>query len=472
MSIRGARAILNPGAAPRRCGASRRWNPRGDPRLGAFFLSERTHDQEWSESVVAVGGDLRPHASGRLHATMRSDHLIVVLVHGTKVRLFGRELLAPPTWTKPDSLFRSSLAGILGEKPLFVEFEWSGANTHRARISAAGRLADLLRQLRREHAAAMIVLIAHSHGGNVALYAMRQLGTAGAVPRHPVDGLVCLGTPFLRARLRDLTSVFRRFWASLPWAVSFALVALIPLLGYLSEQVGLTPPWAAIVVGVLATVIIWQLGGEWLLKRYFTAQKEDALMLKAQRLATAVDCHLAFNTPPILVVKSDRDEAKLWLTLLDRSVSVLSGERLLQWTTKAVLAGTWLASRGVAWAISAAAAILLHVLGAAEDSAKTVRIFVYAPMLALIVLSLSHSMLFVAIVLVLRGSTLAFGQSLFLSLVASVSARDHVSDENHPEVRVITLTLPPRVFHHTSFYIDRQTIEAIGTWVTVVRRTA
>jgi hypothetical protein len=413
-----------------------------------------------------------PHAG-----TMPSDDLVVVLVHGTKPRLFGRDLMAPPTWTKPDSPFRNILAGTLEEQALFVEFDWSGANTHAARLSAAARLADLLRQLRRDHPAARLVLIAHSHGGNVVLYAMRQLAPADGAERHPVDGLVCLGTPFLRATLGDVKVVFERLHISLYWGVLTGLLALTLSLAFVLEQTDLTAVKVAFVAGILA-FISWKFGGKWLLKRYFTVPRAEAFMLKARGLASSVDCRPAFNCPPMFVVKSERDEAKLWLTLMDRSASLLSGERLLQWTSRSILAGAalfdWLESRGVPWALSVVVTILLWALGTADsvDVKPFVYAFVFAPAAALIFLSLSHSLLFVAVVLVLRGSTLAFGQSLFLSLVASVGPNDHIADDNHPGVRVMTLKLPPRVFHHASLYIDPPTIKAIGAWVDAAHDTS
>jgi hypothetical protein len=60
---------------------------------------------------------------------MSSDELVLVPVHGTKPQLFGRQLLAPPTWARPQSTFRASLEAALPERPVFVEFTWSGANT-------------------------------------------------------------------------------------------------------------------------------------------------------------------------------------------------------------------------------------------------------------------------------------------------------------------------------------------------------
>lgn len=408
---------------------------------------------------------------------MPSVSLVMVLIHGTRPQLFGRDLMAPPTWTRRDSPFRNILANALGEEPLFVEFEWSGTNAHAARLDAAARLADLLRQLRREHPIARLVVVAHSHGGNVALYAVRQLATTEGAAPHPVDGVVCLGTPFLSVALRDLEAVFRRLRVSLYWGAVFALMALIPILWVVFEQVSRKAAWVALGAGGIA-FIIWKFGGARLLTRYFTEQKVAALKAEACGLAAAVDCRLVFKGPPILVVKSERDEAKLWLTLLDRSASLLSGERLLQWTSRAILAGAalfdWLERHGltVVFSVTLVGALVMRALGAAEVKPTQVKLFLFAPAALLIALSLMHSLLFITIVLTLRGSTLAFGQSLFLSLVASVSARGDVADDNNPCVRVITLTLPLRIFHHASFYIDPPTIKAIGAWLDAARDTS
>jgi hypothetical protein len=67
-------------------------------------------------------------------------------------------------------------------------FRWSGRNTHRARVQAALDLAAHLDQL----ADRDVVIVAHSHGGNVALGALRT-----AAPTHRKRTLVTLATPFL-----------------------------------------------------------------------------------------------------------------------------------------------------------------------------------------------------------------------------------------------------------------------------------
>jgi alpha-beta hydrolase superfamily lysophospholipase len=78
--------------------------------------------------------------------------------------------------------------------------EWSGGNGAADRKDGAAKLAACLRgngQKPQEHR----FIVAHSHGGNVALYALRDPEV-----ERLVDGVVCMATPFIVARRRDLGS--------------------------------------------------------------------------------------------------------------------------------------------------------------------------------------------------------------------------------------------------------------------------
>jgi len=71
-----------------------------------------------------------------------------------------------------------------------IPFRWSGALSHTGRVVAAEALAQLIASY---PANVRIVLIAHSHGGNVALMALNKLGAAGY--HDHVAALYTLGTP-------------------------------------------------------------------------------------------------------------------------------------------------------------------------------------------------------------------------------------------------------------------------------------
>jgi len=71
-------------------------------------------------------------------------------------------------------------------------FEWSGDNCDKERQEAGRRLSLKLRLYRRDHPGEQIRIVAHSHGGNVALIASQFPGVT-------IDTLVTLGTPIMSA---------------------------------------------------------------------------------------------------------------------------------------------------------------------------------------------------------------------------------------------------------------------------------
>ena len=64
---------------------------------------------------------------------------------------------------------RAGLAGVS-----FREFAWSGANTHAARLEVGDHPAQYLCDGHALDPDARHFVVAHRHGGNVALYAMRD----------------------------------------------------------------------------------------------------------------------------------------------------------------------------------------------------------------------------------------------------------------------------------------------------------
>ena len=123
--------------------------------------------------------------------------LVVTLVHGT---------WAPnAAWLREDSLLcRSILAAFPDQVLRFVPFRWSGHNSVSARFRGAQTLAAKLGALRQEWPEARHVLIGHSHGGFVALSALRE-----AALDERICGVACLSTPFLMARVRPMSRLAR-----------------------------------------------------------------------------------------------------------------------------------------------------------------------------------------------------------------------------------------------------------------------
>lgn len=131
-------------------------------------------------------------------ATNEHKKYVVVLVHGT----FAPEA----AWTQPGSRLRKMLSEQLGENLVHIEvFNWPGLfkkfnNSHFARLKAGMRLSKRLKQLQKEYTNAKIFIIGHSHGGNVALYALRDYGL-----RESIGGVVTFSTPFIECAERNIT---------------------------------------------------------------------------------------------------------------------------------------------------------------------------------------------------------------------------------------------------------------------------
>ncbi|MBY0284897.1 MAG: GPI inositol-deacylase [Sphingomonas sp.] len=115
--------------------------------------------------------------------------VLIVLVHGTW----------NPTslWLQPRSHFRNRIAAALrseGVKEVrFSRLIWSGANNHQARAAAGDALAERLKFLRSRFPTHRLIVVGHSHGGNVALRGALLRDAGG----QTVDGVVTLATPFL-----------------------------------------------------------------------------------------------------------------------------------------------------------------------------------------------------------------------------------------------------------------------------------
>lgn len=138
--------------------------------------------------------------------------LVVHLIHGTwpeggwlshrLARLTGRVIPAP--WLQDGSSFRSELLASFPPSHRIsfdTTFNWRGRNSVTERVAGARAL--------REHLATAIdcdpqsehLIVAHSHGGNVALDAVRALTP---IERQRVAGVVCLATPFLHTEPRAM----------------------------------------------------------------------------------------------------------------------------------------------------------------------------------------------------------------------------------------------------------------------------
>ena len=123
--------------------------------------------------------------------------LVVILVHGTWGRgiLFPQARVLRPRWFDEGSKFRNLLESVLASKFQLRKVEglfWSGENSIKAREGAAILLSARLQELKKEYPKTEQVVIAHSHGGNIALRCIEHLPK-----EYPVPHLVTVATPFV-----------------------------------------------------------------------------------------------------------------------------------------------------------------------------------------------------------------------------------------------------------------------------------
>lgn len=156
---------------------------------------------------------------------------VVTLVHGTFGRLPGTDA----AWTREPSVLRRTLRAELGDDVVFTTFRWSGMNWPSARYAAAAGLRAHLRDVAATHPDRRRYVVAHSHGGNVALYALRDIECDATEPS--VGGVVCLSTPFIAAQPRAVTAF--RF-------VSTYAVLLVTFFALVANAMGIVvTPWIA-----------------------------------------------------------------------------------------------------------------------------------------------------------------------------------------------------------------------------------
>lgn len=239
---------------------------------------------------------------------------IVTLVHGT----FAHEP-EKRGWTLSGSSTEENLrVALQRDGPAKVEFTepfiWTGANNHRQRLKAGIDLATTLRDEERIPGDRRI-LVGHSHGGNVILYALRELSTLGI--EKQIDGVVTLATPHLTAStrpLKDSFSVIGILGGGIVYAAIcyFYVFALYDLLEKISESINL------IIGGLLFTIGLFGIIG------YIHGLIHENWHDHVVKLANVQANKIQAVTPPVtplLCVTVTGDEALGALTIVERAAA-------------------------------------------------------------------------------------------------------------------------------------------------------
>lgn len=393
--------------------------------------------------------------------------LRLILVHGTFAKADG--------WPAENSRFRRELAAALGGLDVEMHaFAWSGwfgtrlNNGHRYRLAAGRQLAELLSQ----PSARCQIVVAHSHGGNVARYALRD-----DEARAKVAGLVCMGTPFLRVERRDLDTSLKEagLFAFCAFALTF-LAVLLPVMLLAGEHVFDVVRWyletvtavghwlkpqakalssVFLLVSLVAPLALGVQAGRWYWD--FLETRVPAWLLRRQERLFA-----ELTLPPHgirqMVLATEADEAQGWL----RRLGGVSEAPFLAWAQR-----HWMTVAIYLW-------LLLSPVGHewlrdfAEDEPgwpwwtfKILFAVVIFPPLFSAFLQLLFLLPLSLWPRLFRAHQAGFGQESILHNVL---------------LRVQTTARPPEPhdyytyrfrggLHHSAFYADAQAVEDIAAWI-------
>lgn len=375
---------------------------------------------------------------------------VVTLVHGTWPR-GPLKLSETVAWYCAGSEICSRLIANGQPATVIQRLRWSGANSTAERLAASDHLKTMLLEKFQCYPQAKHFIIAHSHGGNIALNALRDISVDECI-----TGAVFLATPFLHVSLRpELTEELKPgqewFFQMLRVAVGLAVpLAAVVLLWHFDPA-----EWSAI-PRPLAFVLI----ALWLvLSLAFTAAMIAVPIMLLVRTkhsweqlyqAALTSIEVLQTTAPknaqLLVVRAVADEASSAL-ILGQFLAWLSGYldmfmvRLFAPLVIAILI------------FSEIKALWSHHLVPTEGAGGDLLLWVAAPILALGLVAFSVRVLM----------ALPFGLPL-----ASHTALLNVSSEAAPRgmTRILQLAaLPQRGFQHIAIHDDPYVAASVAEWL-------
>jgi hypothetical protein len=420
------------------------------------------------------------------------NDIAITLVHGT--------FASDAQWIRAASTFCRELENRLNAKIKFFPFVWSGENNHQARVAAGKRLASHSWELREELPHCLHFVIAHSHGGNVACYALRWERA-----RDAIDGIITMGTPFIRCRGRDpfgTTDLLRFVFADISVLIAWLLVGIggYFLYPYILAVVGPSPLSANI--GLIA--LFWLMSLPVFL--YFSPRLIPLIGAMLRRRRTAIIERLRLpelRQTRLLSIGAEGDEAARYLAFV-QGLSDLP--KFLQRILEPILSFEWEVSWGgfadsmdtmwdrlnsLIWRIMSYGILLVGMivpffvgefLKYKGDPLEYIgALFTFLFFIGLSLLSLSVCTVTIAQLIVLfaspllRAHRLGFGgESILDNWLANINA---VSDPSKVfpgefacyEYRQLnfsrTINDTGHSLRHSRYYNDNQTIHLIARWL-------
>jgi hypothetical protein len=253
--------------------------------------------------------------------------LLITTVHGTWPRGFFPRLFRfkqwirgligrrqpwepPPFWFEEGSPFLARLSAELRDIPhKITRLLWSGENSISVRDKTAHRLTEHLSAEHAEHPQATQLIIAHSHGGNIALRALHLLHQPDGSRLCHTDGagplVVTLATPFVEVQHADFgaeptfvrAAVFIAIWIPL-WVLAKAFFPM--------NEFGAPLLISAAVFLVFCRFLIW-----YCFSKRATRRRQNHVEIR--RTATQLGEIVSPQAQRLLIIRAIDDEASLVL---------------------------------------------------------------------------------------------------------------------------------------------------------------
>jgi hypothetical protein len=386
--------------------------------------------------------------------------MVVCLVHGTIPSLFGIRLFSRVPWIGETSWFRKNLFPLGDEAIHYSPFCWSGKNSHKGRVEAGIHLAAHLAELGNRYPASQHICVAHGHGGNVAVYALRRLQQSAA--RLP-DRLITLGTPFFSAAKRDLRAVEQQLLG-----ISGCGAALWMLVYLLLSSRFVTVPRYSVQVAVTMISFAWAV---FLLTLFYLRPGRLRTLAEKQHAALSTELDLELRT---LCICARRDQARMSLKFLETANRAYSGEwqrRLCQMVVEVLAVIN----------IFQVHLFFYHLVGSPllvrkkldRGSAYIVAFMIAAMVLAAIASGLGLVALLIMTIAaaLLRSGPWALYENLLLHWVLKIKTRETPMTANAQATKDATPVTKEEwiyssySFEHSNMYGDPRVCESIRQWL-------
>ncbi|MET4273461.1 MULTISPECIES: alpha/beta fold hydrolase [unclassified Bradyrhizobium] len=380
---------------------------------------------------------------------------MVILIHGT----FAKSA----TWIDEQSTITTRLKQStpgLSVNP----FRWSGHNSYAGRALAGKQLASTIKNANLP-IGAKVHLVGHSHGGNVALYAIKDQEASSRVA-----SLALLGTPFFTFRERNYHEGAEFFGAVASWQVYTLFAFYVLALIFAVDLSPLPPPGQNLTpFAVLATILL----GVGMLfitiysHRWRVPLKKKIASYLASRLSAAAQKMSYFAVPPpfkpVFVAWVAGDEARAWLGTLDAATAYpIALTKLVKRLTR-----SWLILVLIVMVIS-----MLLTKAGLKTSGNWFDLVIDIAFWLAVIAAVVAPLLAASISISLRGHSLGYGwEGLFGHQAVNISVSNLPTWELPPGSHSLAVS-ESKIdgMRHSMFYTDAYVIEALVDWLTIATR--